>query len=130
MNPLIDYPEFASVLLFQPEQCISALLGSILTMFCMGIGYLITIYVAPSEYTFNRYKKINVKDELVLDILDGYAAGRSCYVLTDPDLPDHPIVHCSKGFCSLTAYDRKGTHFCCNNLSIANTRSRNYREKL
>ena len=28
------------------------------------------------------------------------------FVLSDPSLPDNPIVYCSEGFCNLTGYKR------------------------
>lgn len=40
------------------------------------------------------------------DLIESLAAGRQSFVITDPRLPDNPIVYCSDAFCELTGYKR------------------------
>ena len=54
---------------------------------------------------FKRYKSLSIKDSLIIDMLESHSSHAS-WVLTDPALPDNPIVHCSDGFSELTKYDR------------------------
>ena len=41
------------------------------------------------------------------DLIESLSAGKQSFVITDPRLPDNPIVYCSDSFCELTAYTRK-----------------------
>ena len=40
------------------------------------------------------------------DLIESLAAARQSFILTDPRLPDNPIVYCSDAFCELTGYTR------------------------
>jgi PAS domain S-box-containing protein len=40
------------------------------------------------------------------DLIESLSAGKQSFVLTDPRLPDNPIVYCSDSFCELTGYSR------------------------
>ena len=40
------------------------------------------------------------------DLIESLSAGKQSFVLTDPRLPDNPIVYCSDSFCELTGYTR------------------------
>ena len=55
---------------------------------------------------FKSTKNLAVKDSLVLAMLDEVVDGemRPCYVITDPDLNDNPIIYSSEAFCSFTQY--------------------------
>lgn len=54
---------------------------------------------------FKKYKTLSIKDSLMIDMLESMD-GSPSWVLTDPDLPDNPIIHTSDGFCELTKYER------------------------
>lgn len=54
---------------------------------------------------FKKYKKLSIKDELIIDMLE--ETSNASWVLTDPDMTDNPIIHSSKAFCALTKYSRK-----------------------
>lgn len=55
---------------------------------------------------FVSKKKLTIKDELFLAFLAEELENgkRPCYVITDPSLPDNPIIYASEGFCKFTKY--------------------------
>jgi len=59
-----------------------------------------------SQFTPN--KQLCYKDRVFLSLLQEEAdgGGQPCYVITDPDLADNPIIFASDGFCSHTGYNR------------------------
>lgn len=64
----------------------------------------------PKGTSFVSKKSLGVKDELLLQMLydEGIPGGPSpCYVITDPEVQDNPIIFASDGFCSFTGYEKK-----------------------
>ena len=61
---------------------------------------------SPLRAPFKSTKTLAVKDALVLAMLDDAVDDnmRPCYVITDPDLDDNPIIYSSEAFCSFTQY--------------------------
>lgn len=61
---------------------------------------------SPLRTPFKSTKSLAVKDSLVLAMLDDAVDDemRPCYVITDPDLDDNPIIYSSEAFCSFTQY--------------------------
>jgi hypothetical protein len=61
---------------------------------------------SPLRAPFKSTKSLAVKDALVLAMLDDAVDDdmRPCYVVTDPDLDDNPIIYSSEAFCSFTQY--------------------------
>lgn len=45
--------------------------------------------------------QVSAKDQVLLDMLDPFVHN---YVITDPALPDNPIIYASEAFCSFTEY--------------------------
>ena len=86
-----------------------SILASIILCTALSVAYgVITdkkVTLSP-HVPFKPSKKLAVKDELVLGMLDEVVEGgmRPCYVITDPALPDNPIVYSSEAFCSFTQY--------------------------
>lgn len=59
---------------------------------------------------FKAKKTLTMKDMLLIKMLEENETridGKACWVITDPDLEDNPIIYCSDGFCSLTQYNKK-----------------------
>ena len=59
---------------------------------------------------FRPKKNLAMKDMLIMKMLEENETskidGKACFVVTDPDLPDNPIIHSSTGFCELTQYKK------------------------
>lgn len=96
--------------MIQPEQYVGAILGSLITLLCVALScWVFSIaFKASREHEFYRYKQLCAKDDMVIEMLSSYDPGKACWVITDPDLDDNPIVHASVGFCQLTKYSRRG----------------------
>jgi PAS domain S-box-containing protein len=87
-------------------------LGVLAFVFSLVFGY--SLLSTPSRRAtkgaeFNtKNKQLCYKDRVFLSLLqeetDG--GGQPCYVITDPDLSDNPIIFASDGFCSHTGYQR------------------------
>nr|AML76726.1 putative LOV domain-containing protein [Synura petersenii] len=56
--------------------------------------------------TFISQKKLCPKDQIVVDMLGMNENKNVCYLVTDPDLDDNPIVFTSEGFCKYTGYEK------------------------
>ena len=56
---------------------------------------------------FRPTKKIGIKDEVILSMLEGCQEKGPCYVITDPDLKDNPIVYASYGFSQQFGYSKE-----------------------
>lgn len=58
---------------------------------------------------FRAKKKIGVKEEVLLKMLSDTNDREkgACYVITDPNEEDNPIVYASPGFCTFTEYSKK-----------------------
>ena len=88
-------------------------LGSIILCTAFSVAYGILTdkkKVNPGPHVpFKPSKKLADKDTLVLNMLDDVIdeGMRPCYVITDPDLDDNPIVYSSEAFCSFTQYLKK-----------------------
>jgi hypothetical protein len=52
-------------------------------------------------HVFEPKAKLSPKDQVVIDMLDPLVHN---YVVTDPSLPDNPIVYASDAFCEFTEY--------------------------
>lgn len=52
---------------------------------------------------FKPTKKLQIKDELIISMLESQQE-RGAFVITDPDLPDNPIIYASEGFGRTTGY--------------------------
>jgi len=52
-------------------------------------------------------KELSLKDRIVIDMLNTTLEEMTCWCVTDPALPDNPIVYSSPGFCNFTGYDKK-----------------------
>jgi PAS domain S-box-containing protein len=52
---------------------------------------------------FKPTKKLQIKDELIVTMLESQQE-RGAFVITDPDLPDNPIIYASEGFEKTTGY--------------------------
>lgn len=59
---------------------------------------------AQKEIKEKLTKKLSKKDEMIIDMLSTCAHLDECWVITDPDLPDNPIVFASPGFIKITGY--------------------------
>lgn len=87
-----------------------SVLASIILCTLLSVAYGILTSkkdTPPSPHVpFKPSKQLAVKDSLVLGMLDEVVEGgmRPCYVITDPDLTDNPIVYSSEAFCSFTQY--------------------------
>ena len=40
-------------------------------------------------------------------LIQALGGSQQNFVLSDPSLPDNPIVYCSEGFCKITGYKRQ-----------------------
>ena len=88
----------------------ATLLGSIAICVVVSVAYEIlkerrnALRNPPAP--FRPTKTLALKDELVLSMLDEVTdeGMRPCYVITDPDLDDNPIIYSSEAFCSFTQY--------------------------
>lgn len=56
---------------------------------------------------FRGTKKLTFKDELMLSMLESTLEKGPCFVITDPALPDNPIVYASPAFCAHTGYKKE-----------------------
>ncbi|CAM9294294.1 unnamed protein product [Discosporangium mesarthrocarpum] len=56
---------------------------------------------------FKPTKLLSVKDTILVDMLNGAEHKQLCWCVTDPELPDNPIVFSSDGFCLLTGYGKE-----------------------
>lgn len=58
---------------------------------------------------FVAKKVLSIKDALLVSFLgEELEQGKKpCYVITDPDLPDNPIIYASEGFCKFTGYSKE-----------------------
>ena len=56
--------------------------------------------------SFKPTKKLSIKDQIVIDMLNLQENSGVCFVVTDPDLPDNPIIYASDGFCNFTGYNK------------------------
>ena len=56
---------------------------------------------------FRPTKKLGIKDEVILSMLEGCQEKGPCYVITDPDLNDNPIIYASHGFSQQFGYPKK-----------------------
>jgi PAS domain S-box-containing protein len=54
---------------------------------------------------FRAKKKISDRDQFILDVLA--SDKRYCWVITDPDRSDNPIIFASPGFCRYTGYKKR-----------------------
>ncbi|CAM9560811.1 unnamed protein product [Phaeothamnion confervicola] len=57
--------------------------------------------------SFKPAKNLGQKDFMLCDMLSGNDHRGLCYVVTDPQLPDNPIVFASEGFCKNTGYAKE-----------------------
>ena len=83
------------------------ILGSIAVCTAISVAYgFLKEKKSPKSVPFKSTKNLAVKDTLVLAMLDEVVSGelRPCYVITDPDLSDNPIIYSSEAFCSFTQY--------------------------
>lgn len=55
---------------------------------------------------FRGSKKLSFKDELILNMLETTMEKGPCFVITDPSLPDNPIVYASPAFCDHMGYKK------------------------
>jgi len=63
----------------------------------------ITKASSASFPAFKPKKELTVKDKVFLELL-ALESKRCCFVITDPDLDDNPIIYSSEGFCHHTKY--------------------------
>lgn len=56
---------------------------------------------------FRSSKKLSFKDEMILSMLETTLEKGPCFVITDPDLPDNPIIYASPAFCAHTQYSKE-----------------------
>jgi len=58
---------------------------------------------------FMSYKNLGIKEQLVLKMLqeDKESGESPCFVITDPELADNPIIYASPGFCRFTLYKKE-----------------------
>ena len=56
---------------------------------------------------FRPTKKIGIKDEVILSMLEGSQEKGPCYVITDPDKPDNPIIYASHAFTLQMGYSKE-----------------------
>mmetsp|Transcript_6592 Transcript_6592/g.12146 ORF Transcript_6592/g.12146 Transcript_6592/m.12146 type:complete len:198 (+) Transcript_6592:127-720(+) len=61
-------------------------------------------YYLPKSLQFEAKKQISIKDKVVVDMLSSHKL--LCWVVTDPDMKDNPIVYSSPGFCRYTGYSK------------------------
>lgn len=67
------------------------------------LGVATTGHSSASFPTFKLKKELTVKDKVFLELL-ALESKSACFVITDPDLDDNPIVFSSEGFCHHTQY--------------------------
>jgi PAS domain-containing protein len=86
----------------------SVIFGTAIGAAVLGFAGLKKYKDSTANEKFKPTKKLGVKDELILAMLDDVRDGdaRPCYVITDPALQDNPIVFASPGFCSFTKYTK------------------------
>mmetsp|Transcript_41806 Transcript_41806/g.97907 ORF Transcript_41806/g.97907 Transcript_41806/m.97907 type:complete len:204 (+) Transcript_41806:470-1081(+) len=60
----------------------------------------------PSVLQFEPSKLLCERDSIVIAMLNSPDHESTCYVISDPDLPDCPITFVSDGFCAFTQYPR------------------------
>lgn len=63
-----------------------------------------------TKFSFKPKKKLLKRDSMVLQMLDEHENDDidfgAMYVISDPSLPDCPVVYASKGFCAFTQYKK------------------------
>ncbi len=62
------------------------------------------LFADPDELGFTTDETMDQADSALMNSL---ATGQKCFVLSDPKLPDNPIVFASQGFYDLTGYTSK-----------------------
>lgn len=61
---------------------------------------------------FKPTKTLGMKDSLIVSMLEHNEGGnggdgKACWIITDPELPDNPIIFSSDGFCKITGYKKR-----------------------
>lgn len=51
-------------------------------------------------------KNLCHKDRFLIDVLNSPQHFKDAWVVTDPDLPDNPIIYASAAFCAITGYNK------------------------
>mmetsp|Transcript_12674 Transcript_12674/g.25520 ORF Transcript_12674/g.25520 Transcript_12674/m.25520 type:complete len:181 (+) Transcript_12674:180-722(+) len=54
---------------------------------------------------FEPVKRLCERDYVIIDMLNSAGHEYVSFCVTDPSLPDNPIIFVSQGFCNLTGYD-------------------------
>jgi hypothetical protein len=79
----------------------------VLFVFCMSLVFN-KLTTRPKKkvprvpaHEFKSKAKLSPKDQVVIDMLDPLTNN---YVITDPSLPDNPIIYASDAFCDFTKY--------------------------
>eukprot|EP00953_Heterococcus_sp_UTEX-ZZ885_P041886 21335-Heterococcus_DN1.PRE.1 len=60
--------------------------------------------LSQEDASFVPGKQLTQKDMILIDMLSGNEDKGVCWVITDPQLPDNPIIYSSEGFCAYTQY--------------------------
>jgi hypothetical protein len=79
------------------------LVGATLCFFGLKLvhGVRGKFYNKSKSRSFRATKRLALKDYLLLEMLQ---TRESSYCVTDPDVPDNPIVYSSDSFCRMTQY--------------------------
>jgi len=71
---------------------------------------VLSLPIPSKQSVFKPTKDLAEKDALMLQMLaleSGESGKRACYVITDPEQTDNPIVFASDAFCSFTLYKKE-----------------------
>jgi PAS domain S-box-containing protein len=61
-----------------------------------------------NETTYPKFvptKTLCERDYIIIDMLNSTGHEYVSFCVTDPSLPDNPVIYISEGFCNLTGYD-------------------------
>lgn len=90
----------------------SAVIGAV------GVGMLVSLVfvnlgAATNEknaeiiYSPKLNKLLSLKDEVIVDMLSTAGSKNESWVITDPEMPDNPIIFASSAFCQMTGYSKE-----------------------
>jgi hypothetical protein len=84
---------------FPTAQCVRSFILLVLLLIVHTIQPL-----SQEDASFVPGKQLTQKDMILIDMLSGNEDKGVCWVITDPQLPDNPIIYSSEGFCAYTQY--------------------------
>lgn len=110
------------IIAFVSAYPIHAALVAVLTIFLVGVaseimspskqwdikGLVLASSDSKTTPKFLSKKVLCIKDALFIAFLNEEldAGKQPCYVITDPEMEDNPIIYASSGFCNFTGYTK------------------------